>query len=224
MPRDECLITSRLAGPCASCRRPAWPAHVRGFEVYCEACCGCGRGGAQAAGRDAAGPGHEAGPGHDALAAHRGPSENRPGIGLPAGAVAPVRGGKASDTTQGPARDPGALEALHGASCKPACPHAAHMPALPALPALPRGAARGGPRLGRLDAAQAEAWPRYRPRRPAHDAGSHSLPRRDALPAPPAMAAPPEACTRKFAPRTPRRNVSASKCSGGNFITEWRVQ
>jgi hypothetical protein len=42
--------------------------------------------------------------------------------------------------------------------------------------------------------------------------------------APPAMAAPPEACARKFAPRTPRRNVSASKCSGGNFITDRRVQ
>jgi hypothetical protein len=54
MPRDECLITSRVAGPCASCRQPAWPAHVQGLLIYCEACCGCGRRGAQAPGRDAA--------------------------------------------------------------------------------------------------------------------------------------------------------------------------
>jgi len=41
---------------------------------------------------------------------------------------------------------------------------------------------------------------------------------------PPAMAAPPAAFTQKFAPRTPRQNISASKCSGGNFITDWRVK
>jgi hypothetical protein len=58
-----------------------------------------------------------------------------------------------------------------------------------------------------------------------HDlAGSHSLPCCDALPAPPVMAAPPAAFTQKFAPRTPRHNISASKCSGGNFITDWRVK
>jgi hypothetical protein len=51
--RHDCLITARLAGPCATCRQPAWPAHVRGLLIYCEACCGCGRGGAQAAGSDA---------------------------------------------------------------------------------------------------------------------------------------------------------------------------
>jgi hypothetical protein len=75
MPHD-CLITPRLAGPCARCRQAAWPAHVRGLLIYCEACCGCGHGGAQAAGADAAprraaaGPAREAGPGAaDAAAA-----------------------------------------------------------------------------------------------------------------------------------------------------------
>jgi len=39
MRRERCLITTRLAGPCARCRQAAWPAHLRGFEIYCEACC-----------------------------------------------------------------------------------------------------------------------------------------------------------------------------------------
>ena len=41
MPHERCTVTARLAGPCASCRQPAWPAHVRGLLIYCEACCGC---------------------------------------------------------------------------------------------------------------------------------------------------------------------------------------
>jgi len=53
MSRD-CPVTHRLSGPCVRCRQPAWPAHVRGLLIYCEACCGCGQGGAEAAGTDAA--------------------------------------------------------------------------------------------------------------------------------------------------------------------------
>ena len=117
--RHDCLITSRLAGPCATCRQAAWPAHVRGLLIYCEACCGCGRGGAQAPGRDAAGPGHdagpvmrhEAGPRLEALAADRGPSENMPGIRPLAGAVASARGGKGRGTTP---RETGPFCALSG--------------------------------------------------------------------------------------------------------------
>jgi hypothetical protein len=53
--RHKCFITARLAGPCASCRQPAWPAHVwPDGRILCATCCGCGRGGAQAAGTDAA--------------------------------------------------------------------------------------------------------------------------------------------------------------------------
>jgi hypothetical protein len=53
MRRERCTITARLAGPCARCRQAAWPAHARGLLIYCEACCGCGGDGAQAAGTDA---------------------------------------------------------------------------------------------------------------------------------------------------------------------------
>jgi hypothetical protein len=43
MPRERCLITHRVSGPCRDCGRQAIPAHVRGFVIYCEACCGCAR-------------------------------------------------------------------------------------------------------------------------------------------------------------------------------------
>jgi hypothetical protein len=155
--RRDCLITARLAGPCACCRQPAWPVHAQSDgRILCATCCGCVRGGAQAPGRDAAGPGHEAGPvmRHEAgprleaLAADRGPAENRPRTGLPAGAGASLAWGKAPDTTQGPARDSGALEALRGASCGPACPALRPQAGAADAAAPPRGRPRG-PRPGR---------------------------------------------------------------------------
>jgi hypothetical protein len=81
--RRECLITSRLAGPCACCRQPAWPAHVRGLLIYCEACCGCAcrcrPGPRRGRPRHDAAPGKpsKAGPrGHEALAAGSRTAEN----------------------------------------------------------------------------------------------------------------------------------------------------
>jgi hypothetical protein len=147
MPRD-CLITSRVAGPCASCRQPAWPAHVQGLLIYCEACCGCGRGGGPA------GPAREAGPDHDALAADRGPSENMPGIGLPAGAGASQAWGKAPDTTQRPARDSGALEALRQAWPGPRCLSPRTMPRARAT-----GVAIAPERGGKAPDTAPPAWP-----------------------------------------------------------------
>jgi hypothetical protein len=87
MPHERCLITARLAGPCASCRQPAWPVHAQSDgRILCADCCACGRSGAQAAGTDAApGKPSKAGPGHDTLAADRGHAEkqarNRPSGG-----------------------------------------------------------------------------------------------------------------------------------------------
>jgi len=111
----------------------------------------------------------EAGPGHDALAAHRGPAKNRPKTGLPAGAGASLAWGKAPDTTQGPARDSGALEALRGPLC------AAIAAALPALP--PGLAARGGHDLAAPDAAASQSVATLPPRalcrpRPPRPAGA----------------------------------------------------
>jgi hypothetical protein len=55
MRRERCTITARLAGPCACCRQAAWPVHAQSDgRILCARCCGCGRGGAQAAGTDAA--------------------------------------------------------------------------------------------------------------------------------------------------------------------------
>jgi hypothetical protein len=187
--RRECLITSRLAGPCASCRQPAWPAHVRGLLIYCEACCGCAPR-AAAPGRAAAGPAHDAapgkpskaGPGHEALAADRGPSENMPRIGLPAGAGASAGWGKASDTILPRARDSGALEALRGPLCAATC-SAKPWPSSkrPAWPLRPLQATARMPHTGRrwrccrpgLAARGAATWPARthchaaRPGRPA---------------------------------------------------------
>jgi len=76
---------------------------------------------------------------------------------------------------------------------------ALHRPSYgPACPALPPAAYR--PPAG------AETWPA---RTRCHAAR---------WPAPPVMAAPPEACTRKFAPRTPRQNVSIPECFGQNLV------
>jgi hypothetical protein len=85
MPR-ECVRTHRLAAPCALCGRYDAPVHAPASgALYCPAC----------AGRDAARvKPSEAGPGHEALTAHRGPSENRPRIGLPAAAIASLSRGK----------------------------------------------------------------------------------------------------------------------------------
>jgi hypothetical protein len=118
MPRERCLITYRLAGPCARCRQAAWPAHVRGFEIYCEACCGCGRGGAEAAGAHAA-PGHEAlaaqgrhqGQAHGMPPARSGPAHAMPLERATGLATALERGGKARSTTPPAARVSGAVSA-----------------------------------------------------------------------------------------------------------------
>ena len=49
--RRDCLITARLAGPCACCRQPAWPAHAQSDgRILCGRCCACGRGRAECAG------------------------------------------------------------------------------------------------------------------------------------------------------------------------------
>jgi hypothetical protein len=82
----ECMRTHRLAAPCALCGRYDAPVHAPASgALYCPAC----------AGRDAARvKPSEAGPGHEALTAHRGPSENRPRIGLPAAAIASLSKGK----------------------------------------------------------------------------------------------------------------------------------
>ena len=84
----DCLVTHRLSGPCTLCRQPAWPAHVRGLLIYCEACCGCGQGGAEAAGTDAAPGGARSG------LACRMPLARATGVAIPL-----ERGGKAPDTT-----------------------------------------------------------------------------------------------------------------------------
>jgi hypothetical protein len=40
--RRECLITVRLAGPCACCRQAAWRAHVwPDGRILCGNCCPC---------------------------------------------------------------------------------------------------------------------------------------------------------------------------------------
>jgi len=83
MSRD-CPVTHRLSGPCVRSRQPAWPAHVRGLLIYCEACCGCGQGGAEAAGTDAAPVGARSG------LACRMPLARATGV-----AIALERGGKA---------------------------------------------------------------------------------------------------------------------------------
>ena len=85
MPR-ECMRTHRLAARCALCGRYDAPVHAPASgALYCPAC----------AGRDAARvKPSEAGPGHEALTAHRGPSENRPIIGLPVAAIASLSRGK----------------------------------------------------------------------------------------------------------------------------------
>ena len=86
----ECMRTHRLAAPCALCGRYDAPVHAPASgALYCPAC----------AGRDAARvKPSEAGPGHEALTAHRGPSENRPRIGLPAAAIASLSRGKGGET------------------------------------------------------------------------------------------------------------------------------
>jgi hypothetical protein len=197
MPRERCLITSRLAGPCASCRQPAWPAHVQSDgRILCANCCACGRGGAQAVGTDAApSKPSKAGPGHEALAADRGPAKNMPRIGLPAGASASQAWGKAPDTTQGPARDSGALEALRGPLCAATC--SALRPRLAARAATWPPA---GPRLGRLDAAASQSVA--------------TMPPALAGPASQGQAQVPAALRGKT---FLRRNVSAH-----NFVKQWR--
>ena len=185
MPRDECLITPRLAGPCATCRQPAWPAHVRGFEVYCEACCGCGRGDAEAPGRDAAGPacdlaarGRHQGQAHGMPPARSGPAHRMPRARAPGLAIALERGGKAGHyparcaRTWGRfwpcARHPARRSARRcpGLAAAPASgyrQHAARRPALAMLP--PRACRPRGPRPGRLalaampPATMPPAWP-----------------------------------------------------------------
>jgi hypothetical protein len=210
MPRERCLITARLAGPCATCRQPAWPAHAwPDGRILCGNCCPCARRNA-APGRAAAGHAHdagpvmprEAGPGHDALAAHREPPKNKPRIGLPAGAGASQAWGKAPDTSQGPARDSGALEALRGPLCA-AIRAALPWPSSkrPAWPLRPRSAFRppAACRPPRCSAGRGPGHNAARHGRPARGLGHASLRR--------ALAA------KTFL----RRNVPAQ-----NFTKNWR--
>jgi len=223
--RRDCLITARLAGPCASCRQPAWPAHVRGLLIYCEACCGCGRGGAQAAGTHAAPGGAQSGPA-------RGMPEKR----ATGAYIAPAELAKARDTAppvpsdsgavSGPARAivraglPGAAPAGPGVGMLPPTPGVALLPPWPrcrrdAWPPPPLAALAGV--AGRSDAALAAArrpccggrprpGPRYRPGPPAGVAL--------AGPASQGQAQVPAALRGKT---ILRRNVSAQ-----NFVEEWR--
>jgi hypothetical protein len=207
MRRERCTITARLAGPCACCRQPAWPAHVRGFEVYCEACCGCGRGGAQApgrGGRDLAGS-HSLpcrpGPGHDALAAHRGPAKNRPKTGLPAGAGASPGHGWWGSTGRPEA---GPAEAVSGPT--PATVRAG-LPACRTHAGAAGAAARGRP-----------PRPHARPARTHCHAATPCRPRADAAASqsvatmPPALAGP---------ARGLHTQVCAAKCAA-NLTSNWR--
>ena len=216
MPRERCLITARLAGPCASCRQPAWPAHVwPDGRILCGNCCPCARRDA-APRRAAAGPGHEAGPGHDALAdrgRHQGQAHGMP----PArsGPDAPARGRTIRPTLPPipPARSGPAhampLARATGRAIAPAGPRKARDTAPPVAsdsgaisgPAraivragLP-GAAPAGPGVGMLPPWPARRRGPGRPRKPGPGTSSR---------------------------RTPRQNISASECSGGNFITDWR--
>ena len=206
MPHERCTVTSRLAGPCARCRQAAWPAHARGLLIYCEACCGCGRGGAQAAGTDAA-PATippQAGPGHDAGHAHAMPLGRATGR-----AIALERGVKARSTTPPAPRVSGAVSGpaqailrgdLLGAAARfrlpPACRPRGPRPGRLALAAMPPA----------LAAPQARAWGCCRPGRPAGVAL--------AGPASQGQAQVPAALRGKT---ILRRNVSAQ-----NFVEEWR--
>jgi hypothetical protein len=229
--RRECLITARLAGPCACCRQPAWPAHVwPDGRILCGHCCPCARRDA-APGRDAAGHAHdagpvmprEAGPGHAALAAHRGPAKNRPRIGLPAGAVASGRGGKGRGTTP---RETG-----------PSC--AATAPARAAARSMPpeqSGPARGMPEKRATGAYIAPAG-RGKARDTAPPVASDSgpfLPLRGASCAamppcqawprcrPPWPAPPPQAPHNQVPAASRGENNSGAECYGPNFISHWR--
>jgi hypothetical protein len=97
MPRERCLITSRLAGPCATCRQPAWPAHVQtDGRIVCGHCCPC-------APRDAAPAGAAAEGGRS------GPAQEVARARAAGRAIAPAGPGKAPDTTPPVPRDSGAL-------------------------------------------------------------------------------------------------------------------
>jgi len=213
MPRDECLITPRLAGPCATCRQPAWPAHVRGFEVYCEACCGCGRGDAEAPGRDAAGPacdlaarGRHQGQAHGMPPARSGPAHRMPRARAPGLAIALERGGKARTLPRPLRANLGPFLALREASCsaiRAALPRPGRCARFRLPPACRTQAGAGDAAAPGLPPAGATTWPaRTRCHAAGHDAAGLAGPAR-------------QACTDKFAPRTSRRNISASKCSGG---------
>jgi hypothetical protein len=213
--RHDCLITSRLAGPRATCRQAAWPAHVRGLLIYCEACCGCGRAGAEAAGTDAA-PG----------GAQSGPARGMPRKRATGRAIAPATEGK-------PQIPPRPFRAFLGALSGPA---------RGILRGDLRGdAARGlppGPRLGRPPLAcppgattwpgrtrchaarpwpPRPPWPRCRPGRPGrpgHDAAGPGRPACIAGPASQGQAQLPAAICGK--------NICASKCYGANSTDNWR--
>jgi len=97
MPRERCLITYRLAGPCATCRQPAWPAHVwPDGRIVCGKCCPC-------APRDAApaGAAAEGGRSRPAQEVARARAAGR--------AIAPAGQGKAPDTTPPAPRVSGAV-------------------------------------------------------------------------------------------------------------------
>jgi hypothetical protein len=142
MSRD-CPVTHRLSGPCVRCRQPAWPAHVRGLLIYCEACCGCGQGGAEAAGTDAAPVGARSG------LACRMPLARATGV-----AIALERGGKARGDTPHPSSGLlGPFLAFRGAF------YERRRPGLPGWPrpALPPVATKGNSASGVPGGGHAEA-------------------------------------------------------------------
>jgi len=145
MRRERCTITARLAGPCACCRQPAWPAHVQSDgRILCADCCACGRGGAQAAGAHAAPGGARSGP------AHAMP------LGRATGAyIAPAGPGKAQIPPRPFRAILGPFPALHGPLC--AAIRAALRPRLAARAATwPPAGATTWPARTRCHAAR---WP-----------------------------------------------------------------
>jgi len=157
MPHD-CLITYRLAGPCACCRQAAWPAHVwPDGRILCADCCAC-------APRDAAPAGAAA---RSMPREQSGPARGMPEKRATGACIAPAGPGKARVPPR-PFRailgrwrpyagHPASRPARRCCRLHATAPHAAHMPALPpeacrpardlATRALP---ARGRDPAGRL--------------------------------------------------------------------------
>jgi len=210
MPRD-CLITSRVAGPCASCRQPAWPAHVwPDGRILCGNCCPCApRADAMHAGPDG---GRAAAPAAGCPGWRGRAQRCRPG--RPAGrgvALPPARGPRYRHGRRGPRRSDAAMAALAGATkpppmCEPRAADRGPAENMPGI-GLPAGAGASPGHgwwgsTGRPDPGPPEALSG-----PARDlAAPHSLPCR------------PPRC------RPLRgKNISLPECSGYNLMKNWRV-